>query len=167
MDLSTIKALSTPDKLKYLCSSDGLDQLHQWLSAGLSLHRIAPMLQIKSSTLYKLCDSAPEIIAITGRTPVEKVDHTRPTAYRIVTGYSFHSKHRGQIIGEYETAEELWQSNFIRCYFKSYGRSEQDYLHSYLIKIKNSGFCQLSNIYSTAYCDVNRRGIIKILKPTL
>ena len=167
MDLSAIQDLSTPDKLKYLCTSDGLDQLQQWLSAGLSLHRIASMLQIQSSTLYKFCDRTPEIVAITDRTPFEKVDLTKPPMYRIVKGYSYLSKHRGQIAGEYKTAKELWQSAFISNYFRSFGRTELDYFDSYLVKINNSGFCQLSNIYCIAYCDVNRRGIIKILKPSM
>ncbi len=166
MLISELQDQSTENKLKWLQSIDGLSQLREWLSVGLSLHKIAPMLQIQSSTLYKFCDRTPEIVAITGRKQVIKVDLSRPPAYRIVTGYSYHSKHRGQIICEYETANELWQSDFICNYFWSFGKSCSNYFDIYLKEITSSGVCQLSNSYIAMFCEVNRRGIIKILKPT-
>jgi hypothetical protein len=124
------------------------------------------MLQIQNSTLYDFCDRTPEIVAITGRTPTEKVDLTKPPAYRIITGYSFHSKHQGQIIGEYQTAEELWQSDFICNYFRSFGRSKMDYLDNYLKEITNNGLCQLSNNYVILFCHITERGVIKTIKPS-
>lgn len=170
MFLSELQYLSTESKLKYLSSPEGIGTLKEWLSTGYSLHRIATILDIPKTALYKICDYNADITAVTGRPllvagvkPI-KVDHSRPIAYRIVTGYSYSHK-RGDILGEYITANELWQSDFIRNYFNSFGRYESGYLDNYLTSVYRNGIYYLSNRYTIAYCEVNKRGILKIHIP--
>lgn len=171
MDLSALQSLPTSDKLQWLHSDEGIEQLKEWLSTSCSLHRIASTINISKGILYKVCDGNPELTAITGRTLVVagdnpvKTDYTAPPAYRLIAGLDYSYRH-GQIIEEYKTAEDLWKSEFVKRYFKSFDRSEVDYFDGYLAKINQSGICRISNLYCIVYCAINNRGIIQVRKPT-
>jgi hypothetical protein len=165
MVLSELQALSTADKLHYLSSTDGLTQLQEYLTAGLSLFKIAQTLGIHDSTLYKYCDRDPAIVALTGRPLVTVQDIRREPAYRLLyatSNYNFRCYH-DKIIEEYSTPEELWYSDFIINYFKSFNKNADDFYDDYLKRLSSAGLYRLSHLYNIAYCYVNRRGVIKIL----
>lgn len=161
MNLSEIHLLPTVSKRQWLRSDEGLIQLRSWVMAGITAYQIARMLQISSST-FNGWRRYREIGEIIGHPEPQLPDFSRDPAYRIICG--LYQNNRGTILSEYETAEELWQSPFIHRYFSSYGRSESDYFESYLAEI-NTGRYTLSNTFTACYCKINRRGIIKILKP--
>lgn len=163
MNLSEIHSLSTIEKRQWLRSAEGLTQLRNWVSEGLTVYQVARMLQMSSTTLsgYRRYD---EIGAILGYPQPQLPDLSRPPAYRIICGLDYHN--RGQILSKHYTALELWQTPFIRNYFKSFGVSPACYYESYLVEIRRSGRYTLSNTFTVCYCKINRRGIVKILKPT-
>lgn len=160
MNISGIHSLSTTEKRQWLRSDDGLIQLRNWVTAGITVYQLARMLQISSST-FNGWRRYHEIGEIIGH-PLP--DLSRPTAYRIICGLDY--KRRGTILCEYGTAEELWQSPFIHRYFRSYDVSPDGYYESYLAEIRLTGRYTLSNTFTTCYCKVNRIEIMKILKPT-
>lgn len=97
-----------------------------------------------------------------------KPDLSRPPAYRILVKFDpNHHRQHNQIIAKYETAEEVWKSNFIRQYFNSFGISETVYYKQYHEKVLSCGFYHLSNLYSICYCEFTRKGSVRLLKPTL
>lgn len=170
MDLSDIQSLSTEGKLLWLRSEEGLSQLQKWLSAGLTLGKVSKLIALSSHTIYRWRAKYPEIAEVTqGYAPVPTkvapVNHSRDLTYRIICGLDSHN-HRGQILAAYDTAEEVWSSPFIKRYFASFSKSELDYRENYLHQIAHSGVYRLSNLYQVIYGSVNRRGIIKPLKPT-
>lgn len=166
MDLSDIQALSTPDKLQYLSTPDGIAQLKIWLSS-LFIIEVADMLQISNNTFYRFRKRNPEIIAITKKPVATKVDLSRPPAYRLMVGYSYHYHIQGEVMSEYATPEALWQSDFICKYFKAFNESAMDYYEKYLTQINKDGIYQLSNTYCVVFCNITPSGKVKVLKPKL
>ncbi len=162
MNLPELQALSTPDKLTYLSTTNGIAQLQEWLSAGKSLHTVSKMLRIKHSTFYKVCNHNPDIRAITGRPPVN-IDLSRPPAYRIIEGLSA-SHSRGDIVFEYDSLDSLWQSTFICNFYASYNCNKSDYYDGFLKTLATNGFIRLCSAYSVAYCYITASGIIKVIK---
>jgi predicted DNA-binding protein YlxM (UPF0122 family) len=165
-----ILSLSINEKLIWLKSSDGVAQLQQWLSDGYSLNQISSLLEISKSTFYDICDRFSELAEITGRLhiPVRgkavRVDLTAPLTYRLMVGLS-PKNHYYKILGEYNTAEEVWQDPYIHRHFASYGVSELDYFNNYLSKIYDKGAYTLSNAVCIMYCTVTRYGVVKAQKP--
>lgn len=167
MALTNLKTLSTNEKLAVLHTSAGGQQLEEWLAAGLSLSRIARILDIQTDTMCRWCRKYPDITAIVA--PYSHIvleDMTRPPAYRIIYAYyAYGAYFKGCIMEEYSTLEEVWSSIFVQQYFSSFGKSEVDYYESYLAAMKNSGAFKLSNWYLIAYCTVSKKGLIKPEKP--
>lgn len=154
-------SLSTKDKCLWLKTPEGIAQLKEWLSAGYNIHRLAPMIGLNCSALYKICDRIPDLVAITSRPLVvdrPKVDLSKPLAYRIILNFP---EKRGEILCEYATAEDLWKDPLIRHYFETFGRSELDYLDNYLKTINSSGLYKLSGLYSVVYGEITKMGVVK------
>lgn len=177
MNLSTLQRLPTKDKLLWLRTTAGLTTLEEWLSLGNSLRYVAEMIGVDSRTLYRWRERYPEIaelIALYSQvrvttTKCEPVNLARPTAYRILVGYDHNSlrqyTQRGcSIHSEYATAVAVWESDFIERYFKIFGVPKDDYLNSYLERIRQDSVYHLSNLFTIAYSDVSRMGVIRLLK---
>ena len=96
-----------------------------------------------------------------------KIDHTRPAAYRIIIGHNEYRYRQGTVIAEYDTAEALWDSDFIHKYFASFGLSERDYYDRYIQSLIDKGMYRLSNAYCVAYCQIDKKGFIRTIKSTL
>ena len=165
MILSDIQSLTPAQKLQWLKSPEGLAQLKSWLASGLSLKKIVGELHIHETTLYNWCESDPVLSEISGRPLGGPPDLSRPPAYRLLVEYKLGQK-RGYIASEYETAEDVWQSYFINSYFSSYGWNKMDYYDDYLSRIRSTGIYCISRMYTIAYCEVDKKGLIHILKPT-
>ncbi|MDR3597085.1 hypothetical protein [Clostridium sp.] len=169
MALTNLKTLSTSEKLAVLHTSAGGQQLEEWLVSGLSLSKIARILDIQTDTMYRWCRKYPDITAIVA--PYAHIvleDLTKPLAYRIIYAYDAYGAHfKGCVMEEYSTLEEVWSSIFVQQYFNSFGKSEVDYYESYIAAMQSTGCFKLSHWYLIAYYTLNRKGLIKPQKPPI
>lgn len=157
MVLSELQSLSQKEKRRWLQSPDGLTQVQEWLSTGYLLPQIADILGLPRRSIYIICNLNSELAAIIGK------QVNRPPAYRLIVGLD--CNRRGTIVAEYDTAEDAWQTDFIRRYFRSFGFSENNYYTDYLSTIHSTGIYKLSNIFCIAYCEIDKIGILRIRKP--
>jgi len=162
MNLTEIHKLPTASKRQWLRSDTGLNQLQIWLNDGLCIYQIADRLQVNNSTLNGW-RKYHEIGELLGHLKPKLPDMTRPPAYRIIEGV--YKYHRGDVLEEFDTIEELWDTKFVREYYASYGYSPADYYDNCVKNLAYNGECRLSNTFYITYCSINKRGIIKALIP--
>lgn len=170
MKLENLQNLSTADKLLLLQTTGGLTILEEAATSN-SLSSIAKMLKVSTDTLNRW-RKYPEIAAILGepKSRLEpKPDLSRPVAYRILVGYNHNTArqypHRGcSVHSEYPTALAAWDSGFIANYFRPFNVSKDNYLSDFFQKLSYDGVYHLSNLFSIAYTDVTRTGVIRVIK---
>jgi len=171
MNLFDLRKLSKEDKIALLRTTGGLSMLQTALSEGNSLRKIADMLGVKPSILYRWENTYPDIKEavtpyIRAKTPkTEPIDLSEPLAYRIIYAYGDLGliSIRGCIMSEYGSPEELWNSIFVQQYFGSFGlctASITKYHEEYLVAMRTTGVYKLSNCYLLAYCSVGKQGKI-------
>lgn len=173
MDLEKLRKLTTADKLISLRTTAGLQQLEEWLKEGKSLSKIARIVGICAETLYRWSVKYPDIAEVIKpyapimATPI--ADMSRPVAYRIICAYEdIKTSILGSIYDEYETPEELWNSQFMKEYFGLWKIDASDYYDEYKKSLSSRGVYRLSHYICIAHCKVTARGKIKPLaSPTI
>jgi len=166
------KNLTTADKLLWIRTTAGLQQLEEWLKEGKSQRQIALTLKICAETLYRWRDKYPDIgDTIAPYTPTKAVpsfDMTRPPAYRIICAYEDNQTSiLGSIYDEYDTLDELWNSPFMKEYFDFWKIEASDYYGECLVSLSHRGTYKLSNYIGISYCKVTAKGkIIALVPPT-
>jgi len=172
MDLINLKTLSTNEKSAVLKTTAGLQWLEELLLEGNSLSKIADMLEVEPSILYRWKNIYPDIKEVVApylrarkTEPIE--DLSQPLNYRIIYAYDeLRPNIKGFIWDEFLTAEEAWDNPFIDYYFSSFNNYDaRKYREDYLAAIKSTGFYKLSNWYMLTYCSVTKKGLIKPQKP--
>ena len=174
MDLTNLHTLSTAEKLAVVRTSAGLQWLEERLLEGKSLRHIAYLLAIDPKTIYrwrKLPDLAEVIAQVKSSkivTATSAVCEPREAAYRIIIAYTATSTYiKGHIHSEYEyeNPQELWDSQYIQDYFKSWGITGDDYYADYLDSLRTKSVYHLSNYTIISYCKVSAKArIIPVLK---
>ena len=175
MYLKKLQNLNIDDKLMVLCITTGLETL-EILAEGKTLRQLAQVLKISYNTLNIWRKNHPEIAEILGYPnpkpepkPEPKPttpDLSRDPAYRIIYAYDAYGTHfKGYIMEEHTTLQEVWSSIFVTLYFRSFGKSEIEYLGAYLTAMQITGAFKLSNWYLLTYCDVTKKGLIKPREP--
>lgn len=168
MVLSKLQRLPVNEKRHWLETPEGKAQLRRWLSEGLSLIKIANLMQIHNTTLYGWCDRNPDLAEITGRTFVEvgvnpvKEDLSQTLAYRLISYIS----PEGKVLSEYATPEDAWNDWRIQLLLKTVNNYDREkYYQSYIKSIASKGRYPLSNAVHVVYCSLNQNGIIRYHKP--
>lgn len=167
MDLINLHTLSTAEKLAVVRTSAGLQWFEYLLLDGKSLRQVAHILCIYPKTMYnwsKLPDLA-EVIAKVKSSKVvtanSKICEPRDAAYRIIIAYTATSSYiKGHIHFEYANPQELWNSQYIRDYFKSWGITGDEYYTEYLNSLRNKSVYHLSNYTIISYCKVSAKARI-------
>ncbi|WP_238900046.1 helix-turn-helix domain-containing protein [Clostridium sp. YIM B02500] len=155
-----------------LRTTAGLQQLEEWLAEGNSLGKIARIIGIHTETMYRWRDKHTDIAVIVAPyAPIASetvADMSRPPACRIICAYDDRKTSiLGTIYDEYETPEDLWNSEFMKEYFDFWGVDPSKYYPQYYEALKAKGVYHLSHYICIAYCEINAKGKIKPLAPTI
>lgn len=130
------------------------------LADGHSLRQISEMIGVTSKTMSKWQAIYPEIAA-------EIAPYTQ-ASYRIICAYDAHNTNiKGYIHSAYKTPLELWNSDYIRNYFKSWGITGDKYYPQCLESLKNRGTYHLSNFTLIVYSRVSADNRIIPLVPII
>ncbi|OPJ65505.1 hypothetical protein [Clostridium chromiireducens] len=160
MKLSNLKSLSALNKLQLLKTTGGLTMLANALAEGHSLCQIADIIGVTSKTMYKWQAICPEI--------ADEIAPYMQAAYRIICAYDAHNTNmKGYIHSAYKTPLELWNSDYIRNYFKAWGITGDKYYPLCLKSLKNRGTYHLSNYTLITYSRVSADNRIIPLVPII
>lgn len=160
MDLSNLKPLPAADKLQLLLSTGGLTMLASALAQGHSLRQIAEMIGITFETMRRWKAVYPEIAA--------EIAPYIQAAYRIIYAYDASNTNiKGHIHSAYKTPLELWDSPYMRNYFKAWSISGNEYYPQCLESLKNRSTYHLSNYTLIAYSRVSADGKIIPISPII
>jgi hypothetical protein len=166
--LSKLQRLPVNEKRQWLETTEGKTQLRRWLSEGLSLIKIANLMQKHNTTLYGWCDRNPDLSEITGRPlvvtgskPMQE-DLSQSLAYRLISYIS----PCGKVLSEYATPDDAWNDWRIQLLLKTVNNYDREqYYQSYLKGIGTKGRYPLSNAVHVVYCSISQNGVFKIIKP--
>lgn len=164
MDLTNFHTLATNEKLAVLKTSAGLQWLEYLLLEGHSLRHIAHLLGIDPKTIYRW-RNYPDIAEVIAQVRASKmitansaVCEPRGAAYRIIIAYTATSSYiKGQIHSEYENPQDLWNSQYIRDYFKSWGITGDKYYKEYLDSLNAKSVYHLSNYTLIVFAKVTAK----------
>ncbi|MBC2457159.1 helix-turn-helix domain-containing protein [Clostridium beijerinckii] len=159
MDLTNLRPLSAADKLQLLKSTGGLTMLANSLAQGHSLRQIADIIGVTTKTMYRWQATYPEIFA--------EIAPYKQAAYRIICAYDAHNTIKGYIHSAYRTPQDLWNSQYIRDYFGSWGINGDKYYPQCLESLKNRSTYHLSNYTLIAYSRVSADGKIIPVVPII
>lgn len=153
MNLASLKHLSASDKLQLIRTTGGLTMVANALAQGYSIRQIASIIGITLETMRRWHATYPEIAA-------EIAPYTQ-AAYRIICSYDARNTNiRGAVHSAYRTLPELWNSPYIRNYFKAWGITGDNYYPLCLKSLENRGTYHLSNFTLIAYSRVSTDGKI-------
>lgn len=153
MDLSNLVSISASDKLQLLKTTGGLTMLANALAQGHYIRQIAVMIGITLETMRRWQATYAEINN-------EIIPYTQ-AAYRIIYAYDARNTNiRGVVHSKYGTLAKLWNSSYMRNYFKSWGINGDKYYPLCLESLKNRSTYRLSNYTLIAYAKVSADGKI-------